>query len=163
MAARALRLPYEPFPAVYRESDIVAGDDRPSRALQKKVSKVVNVQEEQEQPTVLALRADPESPESFMLRPKRRRWTCAEYTRWVKAQPCSGCRRPADDPHHITGHNLGGTVTKAHDMFVIPLCRECHDKLHADVAAFEREHGTQLELPFKFLDRVLAIGVIDKA
>ncbi|TLI63231.1 DUF968 domain-containing protein [Escherichia sp. E1130] len=163
MAARALRLPYEPFPAVYRESDIVAADDRPSLALQKKASKVCSVPVEHEQPKVLALRTDPESPESFMLRPKRRRWSCTDYTRWVKAQSCSGCRRPADDPHHVLGHGLGGTATKAHDLFVIPLCRECHDKLHADAAAFEKKHGTQLELLFRFLDRVLAIGVIVKA
>jgi hypothetical protein len=173
MAARALRLPYEPFPAVYRESDIVAADNRPSVALQekakaagerKKCRPVENQQLMQEQqPKVLALSADPESPESFMLRPKRRRWTCAEYTRWVKAQPCSGCQRPADDPHHVLGHGLGGTATKAHDLFVIPLCRECHDKLHADVAAFEQKHGMQLELLFRFLDRALAIGVIVKA
>ena len=55
---------------------------------------------------------------------------------------------------------MGGTATKAHDLFVFPLCRECHDELHADVAAFERKHGTQLELLFRFLDWALAIGVI---
>lgn len=54
-------------------------------------------------------------------------------------------------------------ATKAHDLFVIPLCRECHDKLHADVAAFEKKHGTQLELLFRFMNRALAIGVITKA
>ncbi|MFC0140631.1 DUF968 domain-containing protein [Erwinia mallotivora] len=112
---------------------------------------------------VLALKVDPESPESFMLRPKRKRWTNAGYTKWVKTQPCEGCRRPADDPHHIIGHGLGGTATKAHDLFVIPLCRECHDKLHADVSAFEQKYGTQLDLLFRFLDRSLAIGVIVKA
>lgn len=163
MAARALRLPYEPFPAVYRESDIVAADDRPSLALQKKASKVCSVPVEQEQSKVLALLVDPESPESFMRRPKRRRWVDSPYTRWVKSQPCECCRRPADDPHHVVGHGMGGLATKAHDLFVFPLCRECHDKLHADVAAFEQKHGTQLELLFRFLDRALAIGVIDKA
>lgn len=116
-----------------------------------------------DQPKVLALHADPESPESFMLRPKYRRWVNEDYTRWVKTQPCEGCRRPADDPHHVIGHGMGGTATKAHDLFVIPLCRECHDKLHADVSAFEKKHGTQLELLFRFMNRALAIGVITKA
>ncbi|HDT1355803.1 TPA: DUF968 domain-containing protein, partial [Citrobacter freundii] len=102
-------------------------------------------------------------PESFMLRPKRRRWINETYTRWVKTQPCECCRRPADDPHHIVGHGMGGTATKAHDLFVIPLCRECHDELHADVPAFEQKHGTQLELLLRFMDRALAIGVIAKA
>lgn len=170
LAARALRLPYEPFPTVYKESNIIAVDNRPTIALQGKIKAAealkrcrpeANQQETQEQhPKVLALRADPESPESFMLRPKRRRWTCEDYTRWVKAQPCSGCRRPADDPHHIIGNGMGGTATKAHDLFVFPLCRECHDELHADVAAFEKKHGSQLQLLFRFLDWALAVGVI---
>lgn len=167
---QALRLPYEPFPTVYKESSIIAADNRPTVALQgrlntagafKRCRSGANQQETQEQhPKVLALRADPESPESFMLRPKRRRWTCEDYTRWVKAQPCSGCRRPADDPHHIIGNGMGGTATKAHDLFVFPLCRECHDELHADVAAFEKKHGSQLQLLFRFLDWALAVGVI---
>ncbi|WP_447717277.1 DUF968 domain-containing protein [Pluralibacter gergoviae] len=172
MAARAMHIPYEPFPTVYRESDIVAADDRPSSAMQRKV--LVAGRRENTHPArpviadvpqkqLLALRADPESPESFMLRPKRRRWENAVYTRWVKSQPCECCRRPADDPHHVIGYGLGGTATKSHDLFVFPLCRECHDKLHADVAAFEKKYGTQLELLFRFLDRALAIGVIVKA
>lgn len=48
------------------------------------------------------------------------------------------------------------------DSLVIPLCRECHDKLHANLAAFEQKHGTQQELLFWFLNRVLGIGVIKK-
>ncbi len=160
MATQALMLPAEPIPTVFKEADIVPTVPATS-ILRQKASKVETVPEQQ--PEVLALRADPESPESFMLRPKRRRWENAQYTRWVKSQPCEGCRRPADDPHHIIGHGMGGTATKAHDLFVFPLCRECHDRLHADVAAFEQKHGTQLELLFRFLDRALAIGVIVKA
>ena len=164
MAARSLLLPVEPFLSVYKESDIVPSVPATS-ILQREMAQVkpVNIPPAEEQPKVLTLAADPESPESFMLRPKRRRWICKPYTDWVKTQPCSGCQRPADDPHHIIGHGMGGTATKAHDLFVFPLCRECHDELHADVAAFEQKHGTQLELLFRFLDRVLAIGVIVKA
>lgn len=40
--------------------------------------------------------------------------------------------KPADDPHHLIGHGQGGMGTKAHDLFVLPLCRKHHDKLHAD-------------------------------
>lgn len=112
---------------------------------------------------MLALAADPESPESFMLKPKRRRWVNQTYTDWVKRQPCECCRRPGDDPHHVNGHGMGGTATKAHDLFVFPLCRECHDELHADVNAFEEKNGSQLQLLFRFLDRAIAIGVIVKA
>lgn len=94
-----------------------------------------------------------------MLRPKRRRWVNETYTRWVKTQPCECCRRPADDPHHIVGHGMGDS-NKAHDLFVIPLCREHHDELHADPVAFEAKYGDQLVLVFRVIDRALAIGVL---
>ncbi len=109
---------------------------------------------------VLALKVDPESPESFMLRPKRRRWVNEKYTRWVKTQPCACCGKPADDPHHLIGHGQGGMGTKAHDLFVLPLCRKHHDELHADTVAFEEKYGSQLELIFRFIDRALATGVL---
>lgn len=50
--------------------------------------------------------------------------------------------------------------TKAHDLFVLPLCRRHHDELHRDTVAFEEKYGSQLELIFRFLDRALAIGVL---
>ncbi len=109
---------------------------------------------------VLALKVDPESPESFMLRPKRRRWVNEKYTRWVKTQPCACCGKPADDPHHLIGHGQGGIGIKAHDLFVLPLCRKHHDELHADTVAFEEKYGSQLELIFRFIDRALATGVL---
>ncbi|HID3456907.1 TPA: DUF968 domain-containing protein, partial [Escherichia coli] len=54
----------------------------------------------------------------------------------------------------------GGMGTKAHDLFVLPLCRKHHDGLHADTVAFEEKYGSQLELIFRFIDRALAIGVL---
>jgi hypothetical protein len=50
-----------------RESDIVPSLPA-TEILQEKVKKVVSV------------KVDPESPESFMLRPKRRRWENDKYT-----------------------------------------------------------------------------------
>lgn len=50
--------------------------------------------------------------------------------------------------------------TKAHDLFVIPLCREHHDELHADPVAFESKYGDQLAPVFRVIDRALAIGVL---
>ncbi|WP_455424927.1 DUF968 domain-containing protein [Dryocola sp. LX212] len=147
MARRALRMPKLRIPSVSRESDIV--HELPATSIvQEKAKKV------------LALKADPETPESFMLRPKRRRWENEKYTRWVKQQPCMCCNQQADDPHHLIGSGMGGMGTKAHDLFVIPLCRKHHDELHADTAAFEEKYGNQTQLVIKFLDRVLAIGVI---
>ncbi|WP_413734362.1 DUF968 domain-containing protein [Sodalis sp. RH21] len=109
---------------------------------------------------VLALKIDPESPESLMLRPKRRRWVNEQYTRWVKSQPCEGCGNPSDDPHHIIGYGQGGMGTKAHDLFVIPLCRRCHDELHRDMRTFEHGHDSQPAMLLRVLDKALAIGII---
>ncbi len=134
-------------PSVTRESDLVPSVPATS-IIQDKAKKV------------LALKVDPESPESFMLRPKRRRWVNEKYTRWVKTQPCACCGKPADDPHHLIGHGQGGMGTKAHDLFVLPLCRKHHDELHADTVAFEEKYGSQLELIFRFIDRALATGVL---
>ncbi|EFF7671935.1 DUF968 domain-containing protein, partial [Escherichia coli] len=103
---------------------------------------------------------DPESPESFMRRPKRRRWVNEKYTRWVKTQPCACCGKPADDPHHLIGHGQGGMGTKAHDIFTLPLCREHHNELHVDPLAFEEKHGSQVDLIFRFLDHAFATGVL---
>ncbi|MBD5777673.1 DUF968 domain-containing protein, partial [Citrobacter freundii] len=147
VAHKALRLKKELHQSVTRESDIVP--TLPSQQLvQEKAKKIV------------AMKVDPETPESFMLKPKRRRWVNEKYTRWVKAQPCVCCNKQADDPHHLIGHGQGGMGTKAHDLFVIPLCREHHDELHADPVAFEAKYGDQLVLVFRVIDRALAIGVL---
>ncbi|HHG0451166.1 TPA: DUF968 domain-containing protein, partial [Citrobacter freundii] len=136
VAHKALRMKKESHQSVTRESDIVPA--LPAQQLvQEKAKKIV------------AMKVDPETPESFMLKPKRRRWVNEKYTRWVKAQPCACCNKQADDPHHLIGHGQGGMGTKAHDLFVIPLCREHHDELHADPVAFEAKYGDQLVLVFR--------------
>ncbi|HAT5006070.1 TPA: DUF968 domain-containing protein [Serratia marcescens] len=108
---------------------------------------------------VLAL--DPAPPKSFFKLPKRERWESKTYLRWVKSQPCVICGIQADDAHHIIGHGQGGMGTKAHDLFIIPLCREEHDALHRDPSRWEAEHGSQIELWFKFFDYSIGIGVIN--
>lgn len=147
VAHKGLRLPDANIRSVMRESDIVPSASA-TRLVQEKAKKI------------LTLSVDPESPESFMLRPKRRRWISEKYTRWVKSQLCACCGKQADDPHHLIGHSQGGMGTKAHDLWVLPLCRKHHDELHADTPAFEDKYGSQLELIFRFIDRALAIGVL---
>lgn len=147
VASKALRIKPESFSSVMRESDIVPSLPA-TEILQEKAKRIV------------AVKVDPETPESFMLRPKRRRWVNEKYTQWVKAQPCVCCNKQADDPHHLIGHGQGGMGTKAHDLFVIPLCREHHNELHADPVAFEAKYGDQLVLVFRILDRALATGVL---
>ncbi len=39
---------------------------------------------------------------------------------------------------------------KHHDLFVLPLCRKHHDKLHPDTVAFEEKYSYQLELNIRF-------------
>ncbi|CQH50046.1 MULTISPECIES: DUF968 domain-containing protein [Yersinia] len=109
---------------------------------------------------VLALKIDDEPPASFMRIPKRQRWESKKWLKWVKSQQCCGCGSSADDPHHIIGHGQGGMGTKAHDLFTIPLCRLCHDALHADMRVWEAEHGSQIELWFHFMDRSISIGAM---
>ncbi|WP_368894425.1 DUF968 domain-containing protein [Kluyvera ascorbata] len=147
IARKALRMPQEIHQSVMRESDIV-----PAIAATQLVQEKARL--------IVALKVDPDTPEAAMRKPKRRRWEKEKYTRWVKKQQCMCCSNPADDPHHLIGHGQGGMGTKAHDLFVIPLCREHHDELHASPVAFEAKYGDQLVLLFRFLDRALAIGVL---
>ncbi len=111
-ARKALRLPKPVVPSVTRESDLVPSVPATS-IIQDKVKKV------------LALKVDPESPESFMLRPKRRRWVNEKYTRWVKTQPCACCGKPADDPLHLIGHGQGEWVQKR----MTSLCCLCAESI----------------------------------
>ncbi|WP_145585202.1 DUF968 domain-containing protein [Yersinia intermedia] len=151
IARSSLRMP----PAVIetggtKESDIT-WSHRPVEIIENKVEQVKKV---------LALKIDDEPPASFMRIPKRYRWESARWLKWVKSQQCCGCGSSADDPHHIIGHGQGGMGTKAHDLFSIPLCRACHDALHADMRVWEAEHGSQIELWFHFMDRSISIGAM---
>ena len=155
VARSALRLP----PALVetgtrKESDIV-WEKAPQAIINERVEKV--------KPALL-VDVDPAPPAGFMLRPKLTRWECEKYTQWVKSQPCCcGCGLPADDPHHIIDHGLGGTGTKPHDIFTIPLTRKCHNELHDDVAAWEAKYGSQLFHLVRTLNKAFGIGAITTA
>ncbi|EDA0235421.1 DUF968 domain-containing protein [Salmonella enterica] len=113
--------------------------------------------------SVLVLAANDDPPAGYMRKPKMQRLELPEYTRWVKRQPCCGCGKRADDPHHIIGHGFGGTGTKACDLLVIPLCRVCHDMLHKNVKAWEEQNGSQLLWLARTLARATGIGAITAA
>ena len=146
--SEAMGIPYDVPGGQRKEADVNPWVKQPGEVLAENIK------------PVLALAIDPETPESFLLRPKRRRYENTKYTQWVKRQPCCACGNGSDDPHHITGNGFGGMATKAHDLFVIPLCRRCHDSLHANTPDWEKEHGTQEHLLLTTLDRALAMGVI---
>ncbi|WP_145588095.1 DUF968 domain-containing protein [Yersinia aldovae] len=141
-----------------KESDIT-WSLAPQEVVAKKVAKAKLPVEVTVKPA-LALKVDAEPLAGFMLRPKLRRWENRKYLQWVKSQPCCGCGNGDCDPHHIIGHGQGGMATKAHDLFTFPLCRICHDKLHDNQRAWEEQHGSQIVLLFRFMDRSIGIGAL---
>ncbi|WP_437341828.1 DUF968 domain-containing protein [Escherichia coli] len=151
-------------PLVYRESDIVPGEQTATSILNS-AQKILRrcLTSTSNKPTTgkdgVSIAVDPESPESFM-NDLNVAVGLMRNTRWVKTQPCACCGKPADDPHHLIGHGQGGMGTKAHDIFTLPLCREHHNELHADPLAFEEKHGSQVDLIFRFLDHAFATGVL---
>lgn len=149
-ARHALRWkPQEEIKPVGKESDI-----------QPQCSAVEILEEYVEQTkAVINFKIDPEPPESFMRIKKLKPWRSEKYTRWVKSQPCVCCGQQADDPHHLIGPGFGGTATKTHDLFTIPLCRKHHDELHRDVRKWEAEYGTQKDLFIALFDYSLGVGV----
>ncbi|MEB7099341.1 DUF968 domain-containing protein [Escherichia coli] len=166
MARRILKLPGEKIYSVYRESDIIPGEQTATGILKQRTKNIVlplHAHQQQNPPqekTVVSIAVDPESPAQYLQRQKPQREEMPVYTRWVKTQKCMTCGNQADDPHHIIGHGLGGMGTKADDLFVIPLCRKCHNELHAGVKDFEEKHGSQLLLLIRFLMHARNSGVL---
>ena len=166
MARRILKLPGEKIRSVYRESDIIPGEQTATSILKqrtKNLAPLPHAHQQQNPPqekTVVNIAVDPESPAQYLQRQKPQREEMPVYTRWVKTQKCMTCGNQADDPHHIIGHGLGGMGTKADDLFVIPLCRKCHNELHAGVKDFEEKHGSQLLLLIRFLMHARNSGVL---
>lgn len=163
---RSLGLRAEKIRSLYRESDIVPGEQTVTSILKQRTKNIALpplVHQQQNPPqeeTVVSIAVDPESPAQYLQRQKPQREEMPVYTRWVKTQKCMTCGNQADDPHHIIGHGLGGMGTKADDLFVIPLCRKCHNELHAGVKDFEEKHGSQLLLLIRFLMHARNSGVL---
>jgi len=55
-----------------------------------------------------------------------------KYLAFVRSLPCSHCKTPEADPHHIINIGMGGMGTKADDIHTMPLCVPCHAKVHAN-------------------------------
>ena len=163
---RSLGLPVEKIRSVYRESDIVPGEQTATSILKQRTKNIalpLHVHQQQpplQEKTLVSIAVDPESPAQYLQRQKPQREEMPVYTRWVKTQKCMTCGNQADDPHHIIDHGLGGMGTKADDLFVIPLCRKCHNELHAGVKVFEEKHGSQLLLLIRFLMHARNSGVL---
>ncbi len=162
---RSLGLRAEKIRSLYRESDIVPGEQTATSILKQRTKNLAPLphahqQNPPQEKTVVSIAVDPESPAQYLQRQKPQREEMPVYTRWVKTQKCMTCGNQADDPHHIIGHGLGGMGTKADDLFVIPLCCKCHNELHAGVKDFEEKHGSQLLLLIRFLMHARNSGVL---
>ena len=162
---RSLGLRAEKIRSLYRESDIVPGEQTATSILKQRTKNLAPLphahqQNPPQEKTVVSIAVDPESPAQYLQRQKPQREDMPVYTCWVKTQKCMTCGNQADDPHHIIGHGLGGMGTKADDLFVIPLCRICHSELHAGVKDFEEKHGSQLLLLIRFLMHARNSGVL---
>jgi hypothetical protein len=68
-----------------------------------------------------------------------KRYINEEYLDHVRMQPCLGCGQVPSNPHHVRWAGPCGWGTKTSDTFTIPLCRKCHDHIHNDQRAIERE------------------------
>ncbi|EAA2066712.1 DUF968 domain-containing protein, partial [Escherichia coli] len=111
---RSLGLPVEKIRSVYRESDIVPGEQTATSILKQRTKNIalpLHVHQQQpplQEKTLVSIAVDPESPAQYLQRQKPQREEMPVYTRWVKTQKCMTCGNQADDPHHIIGHGLGG-------------------------------------------------------
>lgn len=85
------------------------------------------------------------------------RWRSDKYKAWVKSQACVLCGAPADDPHHIKGVGyLSGAGLTAPDYCLIPVCRPCHRRFHAEPELWE----SQWEHALRTIGKAIEQGVL---
>ncbi|EIP2387039.1 DUF968 domain-containing protein, partial [Escherichia coli] len=101
---RSLGLPVEKIRSVYRESDIVPGEQTATSILKQRTKNIalpLHVHQQQpplQEKTLVSIAVDPESPAQYLQRQKPQREEMPVYTRWVKTQKCMTCGNQADDP-----------------------------------------------------------------
>jgi len=84
-----------------------------------------------------------------------------KYLKWVKQLPSVISHRPADDPHHLTGHHTAGTGQKVTDYWAFPLTRDEHTELHnMGYKAWEEKYGSQWRFVSETLLLAIAEGVL---
>ncbi|EJK0942808.1 DUF968 domain-containing protein, partial [Escherichia coli] len=94
VARRSLGLPAEKIRSVYRESDIIPGEQTATSILKQRTKNIAlppHTHQQQNPPqekTVVSIAVDPESPAQYLQRQKPQREEMPVYTRWVKTQKC---------------------------------------------------------------------------
>lgn len=94
--------------------------------------------------------------------PKNKRWANKGYLKFVSELPCVACgvKDGTVVPHHLKGRGMpvsGGAGYKSSDIFSMPLCFECHQRMHSGDASFLNE---QFYFILLTLDKALQAGVI---
>ncbi|EGQ5384734.1 DUF968 domain-containing protein, partial [Escherichia coli] len=98
---RSLGLPVEKIRPVYRESDIIPGEQTATSILKQRTKNIVQpphihqLQTPQQEKTVVSIAVDPEAPAQYLQRQKPQREEMPVYTRWVKTQKCMTCGNQA--------------------------------------------------------------------
>ena len=124
-----------------------------TEAAHKNLAPLPHAHQQQNPPqekTVVSITVDPESPESFMRRPKRRRWVNEKYTRWVKTQPCvrvvvSQPTIPSPD-----WSRSGRDGNKGSRYFHATAVPGTSQRTSCGSAGVRRKHGSQVDLIFSF-------------
>ena len=88
--------------------------------------------------------------------PKHTRWESEDYLKFVSELPCANCHIKDDT---IVAHHLkhiyspysGVAGLKASDIYAMPLCYECHEKVH---------HGDRDVIDFQAM---FLLDTLDKA
>jgi hypothetical protein len=77
----------------------------------------------------------------------------SHFDRWLAELDCAGCGKPAEpgqdehrsirknDPHHLAP---SATAQKQSEWAKVPLCRECHTRIHKGYTAFKEETGVDV-------------------
>ena len=93
---------------------------------------------------------------------KNKRWVEKDYTRWVATLPCANCRLHDETivAHHLKHVGMeitAGMGTKASDWLTMPLCFNCHYKLHNGDTNIK---GYQYTMLYRTLDKAFNSGII---
>lgn len=92
----------------------------------------------------------------MMMFPKESRWASEKYLAWVRDQPCCMCQSWPSEPHHLKGiGHLSGASLKAPDWATMPMCRQCHEKMHRGSSLWPM----QWEYVARTLGRAITEGV----
>ena len=94
--------------------------------------------------------------------PKHKRWVNKIYTDWVATLPCANCGIHDETivPHHLKHVGIeitSGMGRKASDWMTMPLCFNCHSKLHNGDTNIK---GYQFTMLYKELDRAFNSDIL---